>query len=337
MKLLSFFIIILSVILVSCGLEEPTYTEAYEYLTIINCDGTEKIHLTDEDNPITVHFNSNNSKFIFERQDKIISFDLNSLQSEVIFPLSSEEISIFGYEVFQEFEKIIFWDQATERDLHVATIETGDVVNLTNTLEKKEDNAKLSPTEEYYVYIERDYVLEDSVKWSIIYRNFEGTINETIISKYQGNGPGEFYYVDWVSNDTLLYSDNDANINPGIYTINIDGSNKQYIFNGLYLDFNMCEDRTKVVFEHENEIYLLHTADYSVSHLVSGWKPVISPNGNKLAYYDGISGLVIWDMTENTISLISETPRSSASSFTSDSQKIVFNEQIIVTYDRFNE
>ena len=132
----------------------------------------------------------------------------------------------------------------------------------------------------------------------------------------------------------MIYSDNDSGNNPGIYSINLDGTEKQHIFEGLYLDFSICEDRTKVVFEDEDEIYLIDTSDYSVLNLVSGTKPVISTDGNKLAYYDGISGLVVWDMIEDTSTLISETPRSSAIGFSSDSQKLVFKEQIMVTYHR---
>lgn len=155
-------------------------------------------------------------------------------------------------------------------------------------------------------------------------------------SKFSGVAV-EFRYVDWISNNKLIYSDNDSGNNPGIYSINLDGTGKQHIFEGYYLDFSICEDRTKVIFEDDDEIYLIDTSDYSVSNLVSGTKPVISPDGNKLAHYDGISGLVVWDIIEDTSVLISETPWSSAIGFSSDSQKLIFKERIMVTYNRDKE
>ncbi len=55
MKYLTFFLVILTgLLIISCG-EGPTYTEAYEYLTLINCNGSDKIHLS-EDNPGKVFF-----------------------------------------------------------------------------------------------------------------------------------------------------------------------------------------------------------------------------------------------------------------------------------------
>jgi len=333
LKYLIYFIIILTGIVITSCIEGHTYTEVYEYLTLINCDGSDKIHLS-EDTCGKVVFYENDQKIIYARgDDEFISFDLSTLQSEIIFPLVPEELDMSGYDFFQEFEKIIFWDKTNERDIHAATIENGEIENLTNTLDIWEGSVKLSPTEEYFAYIEQDFTFEDSVLWSIKYRNFDESINETVISKFSGVAV-EFRFVDWINNNKLIYSDNDSGNNPGIYSINLDGTEKQHIFEGLYLDFSICEDRTKVIFEDDNEVYLIDTSDYSVLNLVSGTKPVISTDGNKLAYYDGISGLVVWDMIEDTSTLISETPRSSAIGFSSDSQKLVFKEQIMVTYHR---
>jgi hypothetical protein len=240
-----------------------------------------------------------------------------------------------GYELFHELQKVIYWEGTTDWDILVATIETGEIEYLTNTIDIREEKVKLSSTEEYFVYIEKDYTYVDSVLWSIKYRNFDGSINETVISKFQGIGPGEFRYVDWIDSDTLIYSDNDAGINPGIYLINIDGTNKQHIFEGLYLRFSICEDRTKVVFEDEDEIYLIDTTDYSVTHLVSGVEPVISPDGNKLAYMDEIRDLIVWDLVEDTTTLLSEDPDSPISIiFSTDNQKLIFNERIVETHYR---
>jgi hypothetical protein len=340
MKYLAYFIVLVTGFMITrCigGLEDPDYTEFYEYLTLINCDGSEKVHLTKEDNPGKVFFYNNDQKIIYARgDDEIISFDISTLQSEIIFPLVPEELDMFGYDFFQEFEKIIFWDKTTERDIHIATIETGEIENLTNTLDIWEGSVKLSPTEEYFAYIENDFTYGDSIKWSIKYRNFDGSTNETVKSTFAGVAP-ELRYLDWISNEKIMYSCSDSGNIPGIYAINLDGSENQLIYEGYYQKFSMCEDRTKVVFEDDNEIYLIDTSDYSVSYLVSDSKPVISPDGNKLAYYDGISGLVVWDMIEDIITLISETPDSPAIGFSSDSQKLVFNENISITYHRDRE
>jgi hypothetical protein len=97
----------------------------------------------------------------------------------------------------------------------------------------------------------------------------------------------------------------------------------------------MCENRTKVVFEHEDEIYLIDTADYSVTHLVSGVEPVISPDGNKLAYKDEIRDLIVWDFIEDTITLLSEDPNPQHSiTFSTDNQKLIINERIVETHYR---
>lgn len=299
MKYLTFFIVILTGVIITSCIEGHTYTEVYEYLTLINSDGSSKIHLS-EDTCGTVFFYENDQKIIYARgNDEFISFDLSSLLSEIIFPLVPEELDIVSYDLFQECEKIIFWDQTTERDIHVATIETGENVNLTNTLDIREGSVKLSPTEEYFAYIEQDFTYVDSVLWSIKYRNFDGTINESVISKFQTCGT-TFKYVDWIDDNTLIYINDEYCLEPGIYTIQLDGSEKLLVYEGLYLKLSMCEDRTKTVFEEDNEIYLMDTSDYSVSHLVSGYKPEISPDGNKLAYYDDISGLSVLDMIENT-------------------------------------
>jgi len=335
MKYLTFFLVILTgLLIISCG-EGPTYTEAYEYLTLINCNGSDKIHLS-EDNPGKVFFYENNHKIIFAERDEIISFDLSELQSEIIFPPETEEWSIWYFEIFQDFDNILFCNDSNGWDLYLYTIETENVENLTNTDEKREGNIKLSATEEYFVYIEKDYTIGDSIKWSIKYRNFDETINETVISKFGSCGT-TFRTVDWIDDNTLIYINDEYCLEPGIYSVNLNGSENQLIYDGRYFNFSICEDRTKVVFENNDEIYLIDTSDYSVSHLISGSKPVISPDGNKLSFYDGISGLVVWDMIEDTIALISETPRSSALGFSSDSQKLVFKERIIVTYNRENK
>ena len=333
MKYLTFlFIILTGIILTSCG-EGHYYIEAHEYLSLINCDGSDKIHLF-EGSAGKVSFYDNDQKILYNSGDDIISFDLSSLQSEIFFSPEPDIWYMNGYELFHEFQKVISWEGTTDWDILVATIETGEIEYLTNTYDIREEKVKLSPTEEYFVYIEKDYTYVDSVLWSIKYRNFDGSINETVTSKL-ANFAQQFRSVDWIDNDTLIYSDNDSNNNPGIYTINIDGSNNQYIFNGLYLNFNMCENRTKVVFEHEDEIYLIDTADYSVTHLVSGVEPVISPDGNKLAYKDEIRDLIVWDFIEDTITLLSEDPNPQHSiTFSTDNQKLIINERIVETHYR---
>ncbi|MDP8267867.1 MAG: hypothetical protein P9L97_03980 [Candidatus Tenebribacter davisii] len=335
MKYLIFvFIILTGIILTSCGLEGNYYIEAHEYPTLINCDGSDKIHLF-EGYAGKVSFYDNDQKILYASGDDIISFDLSSLQSEIFFSPEPDIWYMNGYELFHELQKVIYWEGTTDWDILVATIETGEIEYLTNTIDIREEKVKLSSTEEYFVYIEKDYTYVDSVLWSIKYRNFDGSINETVISKFQGIGPGEFRYVDWIDSDTLIYSDNDAGINPGIYLINIDGTNKQHIFEGLYLRFSICEDRTKVVFEDEDEIYLIDTTDYSVTHLVSGVEPVISPDGNKLAYMDEIRDLIVWDLVEDTTTLLSEDPDSPISIiFSTDNQKLIFNERIVETHYR---
>ena len=333
MKNIYFCIILLAVIIVACGFEKPYYTENHEYLSLINCDGSDKIHLF-EGTCGKVSFYDNDQKILYNSGDDIISFDLSSLQSEIFFSPEPDIWYMNGYELFHEFQKVISWEGTTDWDILVATIETGEIEYLTNTYDIREEKVKLSPTEEYFVYIEKDYTYVDSVLWSIKYRNFDGSINETVTSKL-ARVVQQFRAVDWIDNDTLIYSDNDSNNNPGIYTINIDGSNKQYIFNGLYLNFNMCENRTKVVFEHEDEIYLIDTADYSVTHLVSGVEPVISPDGNKLAYKDEIRDLIVWDFIEDTITLLSEDPNPQHSiTFSTDNQKLIINERIVETHYR---
>lgn len=332
MKYLTFIIVILIGIFISSCTEGHTYTEVYEYLTLINYDGSSKVQLS-EDNPGKTFFYQNDDKLVYKWQNEILSIDLNSMQFETIFPFNNEEWYISNYEMFPNLLKIIFWDGTNERDLYLFTLDTGIVENLTNTLEKKEDSVKLSPSEELFVYIEKDYTFVDSIKWSIRYRNFEGNINETVTSKFQTCGT-TYNYVDWIDDNTLIYVNDEFCLSPGLYTVNFDGSENQLIHSGLYIKYSICKDRSKIIFEDEYELYLIDTTSLSVSSLKSGSKPLISPDGNKLAYYDDIFDLVVWDMVEDTTTLISKTPYSSAIGFSSDSQKLVFNEQIIVTYHR---
>ncbi len=332
MKNLTFLIVLLTgIVLTSCG-EGPYYVEAHEYLTLINCDGSDKIHLS-EDTCGKVFFYDNDHKIIYARDNEIISFDLSELQSYIIFPPETEEWSIWYIEIFQDFDNILFCNDSNRWDLYLYTIETENVENLTNTEEKREGNVKLSPSEDYFSYIEKDYTYVDSIKWSIKYRNLDESINETVISKFQTCGT-TFRTVNWIDDNTLIYINDEFCLNPGLYTINLDGSENQLIYDGRFFNFSICDDRTKVVFEDEDEIYLIDTLDYSVSHLISGHDPVISPDGNKLIYSDGTSGLLVWDIVEDTTTLLSETPYSSAIGFSSDSQKLVFNERIVETHYR---
>ena len=330
MKYLIFFIILMiGLLIISC--EPETETVFYEYLTLINCDGSEKVHLN-EDRTGRVHFCDNNQKIIYTKQDDFILLDLNTLQSEIIFPPESDIWSMNGYELFHEFQKIIYWEATTDWDILVATIETGEIENLTNTLDIREGKVKLSPSEEYIAYIERDYTHTDSVFWSIKYQNFDGSIENTVYSKLQGYGPGEFRYVDWINESKLLYCDNDAGINPGIYSINLDGTDMQQIFSGLYLEFSLSQDRTKAVFDHEDEIYFIDTSELSVSHLAAGSESLISPDGNKIAYINEDNYLVIQNLEDNSITLLSETPTTTAVGFSNDSRKLIFNELIEIIY-----
>ena len=282
-KLFRCITLIILAFISSCNFDpfgyEETLTEYYEHLTLINCDGANKIDLSEDiiiDSKI--FFSEDDQNFFVNYSGMIQSFDLNSKQLNAVFPLGFEEYNISGFEMFNGFEQVLYGD--VQGDLFTGTIGTNSFENLTNTIEKRESKPKLSPSGEFFLYIERDFTFTDSVLWSIKYRNFDGSIDDTVVSKF-AYITGGYFFVDWIDENTLLYCENGVEITSGLYAVSLDGSNKQLLFNDSYLIFCMNQDRTRAVFESDYEIYLINTCDLSVSHLVSGSKPLISPDGNK--------------------------------------------------------
>jgi len=332
MKYLIFFMVILTgLLIISCS-ESPTYTEAYEYLSLINCDGTNYTKLM-ETSYYPLSF-SNAQEILFGGNDRIFSFDLDTFESTMLYPTDGTEWNSSGFELYEQNQKILYWYGGGDQDIWNVTIETGEIENLTNSPNIRERYAKLSPSEDKFAFIEIDYTNQDSIIWSLKYRDFDSTINETIISKKQGEGQGEFQYVDWISEDRLLYTDNDAGLNSGIYIINSDGSNKQFITEGLYLRFSLNTDRTSAVFERDYEIYLINLSDLTVSQILSGYDPKISPNGQKIAYEDINSDFTIYDTIENTNIKISESIGDLFIEFSSDGEKVVFKERLVEIHHR---
>jgi len=315
------------------GCMDPYYeTEGYSYLTLVNCDGSNKTQLSRVYTWNTFFYN-NDQKLLYKKGaggvgDEIISIDLNTLQLETIFPPGTEEWDIDAFELFPSLNKVIFW---AEYDLYSLSIDTGNVENITNTDLIREEKVNLSPSGEYFAYIEREGSYPDTIKWSIKYRNIEGSIDVFVKSQFSTNN-NIFAYVDWINDNTIIYANRNIFGEPGIYKIQLDGSGDEYLYEGNSLGFSICDDGSKVVFGDDDEIYLLETTDYSISHLVTGQSPSISPDGNKLVYKNDIHNLVVWDMIEDILTPISEKPELTASAFTSDSQKMVFTEQVQVTY-----
>ncbi len=335
MKYLAYSISVVLVLFI-IGCEPITETYYYDYLTMINCDGTNKIQLTDYSAGHSI-FYDNNSKILHKTKisypyDQIVSLDLNTLSINTILPTDTTNYDISDFELFPNLNKIIFWGPTSiDCDIYLGSIESGTVEVLTNTDSIVEGYVKPSPNYEYFAYIQKHYFeLPDSVLWSLKFRNLDGYIDVVVDSEFSSEN--SYSSVDWIDENTLIYVNGKYFSEPGIYVINTDGTNNQYIYEGFLIQLSMCEDRSKVVFEDDDEIYLLNTSNYSVSHLFSGTFPKISPDGNKLAYIDEFSKFMVWDMVTDQITLLSETPASSARSFTSDSQKLVFNETIEVTY-----
>lgn len=333
MKYVVYCVVLLVVILVACGLESPSYVEAREYISLINYNGTDKLHLQ-EGHVYRVSFYNNNQEIIFRGQNSFISYNVSTLQSEILSLPEIEDWDIGNFEIFQNSNNILFCNELNERDIYLYTIDTNEVENLTCTDSIREESVELSPSEEYFAYIEREGSYPDSIKWSIKYRNLDGSVDLYVKSIFSLHN-NIFSYVDWINNNQLIYASNDLWGNPGIYKINLDGSEDDCLHEGSRLNVSICEDGSKIVFEYEEEIFIIDTIDFSVDLLISGKEPVISPDGNKLIFKDEIYDLVIWDMQEDTIILLSEDPNSSHhSTFSSDCQKIIFNERIVETFYR---
>lgn len=320
----------IGLLIISC--EPVTETFFYQYLTLVNCDGTNKTQLSKVYTWNTFFYN-NDQKLLYKKGvggvgDKIISIDLSTLQLDTIFPPETEEWDIDAFELFPSFNKVIFW---AENDLYSLSIDTGNVENITNTDLLREEKVNLSPSEEYFSYIEQDFTYGDSIKWSIKYRNLDGSIDVFVKSQFSTNN-NIFAYVDWIDDNTIIYINRNFFGEPGIYKIRLDGSEDNCLYEGNGLGVSICNDGSKVVFENDEEIYLINTTNNLVSHLVTGSQPRISPDGNKLVYKNDIHNLVVWDMVDDIIIPISETPNLTASAFSSDSQKMVFTETIEVTY-----
>lgn len=335
MKNVIYSVVLLAVIFTACGLESPSYVEGREYISLINCDGTDKIHL--KEGTVYTHrvsFYNNDQKIVFAGQNSFISYVLSTLQSEIVTLPETEEWDIGNFEIYQDSNSILFSNDFNGWDIYLYSIATNELENLTYTDSIREEKVSLSPSEDYFAYIEREGSYPDTIKWSIKYRNLDGSVDvcvKTIFSQNSNN----FLHVDWVDNNRLVYTSNDYWGNPGIYKINIDGSEDVCIQEGRWLGFSICEDGSKIVFDYEEEIYLIDTSDFSVEHLLSGKEPVISPDGIKLVYMNEIYDLVIWDMQEDTRTLLSEDPNlSHNATFSSDCQKIIFNERIVETFYR---
>jgi len=332
--LITIILAIIGLLIIGCEPETATYY--YDYLTMINCDGSNKIQLAEFRSCNTIFYNNDQQLILIEpiggAREEITLLDLSTLQLETIFPVDSLEWDINNLEFFPNDNKLIFSQTGhINGDMYLVSMESGNVENLTNTNSIVEGKVKASPNYEYFAYIEKNYnTYPDSVFWSLKYRNIDGSINLNVISEFSTENA--YSSVDWINENTLIYVNGKYFSEPGIYTVNVDGSNNQFIYEGFLLHLSLCEDGTKVVFEDDDEIYLLNTTNYSISHLVAGNGPLISPDGNKLAYLNEYSELIVWDMETDQKILLSDFPATSASSFSSDNQKLIFNETIVVTY-----
>ncbi len=208
---------------------DPYYeTDSHIYLTLINCDGSEMIQLL-KSYSWQVFFYDTDQKIIYKEHNEIVSIDLNTLQLETIFPPEAEEWDISNFETFPNLNKLIFWNW---KDLYLLSLDTGNVENITNTDIIREEKVKLSPSEEYFAYIERESSYPDSIKWSIKYRNFDGSIDVFVKSQYSTTN-NIFEYVDWIDDNTLIYISDDYSGERGIHTIQLDGSENHYLYEGI--------------------------------------------------------------------------------------------------------
>ena len=332
-RIIVLIVVLLTALLVGCSdifydFFHETETEYHYYLSLINCDGTDKVQLMDTESSSVISFYDEQNIFIYGSR-KLLLYNLNSLESEVLFPPENLEWLVSGFELYDNNQQILYWYTRADRDIWNASIATGEIVNLTNTPDIKEDNMKLSPSEELFVYTAINYTVSDSVIWSLEYRDFTNNIAHTVISRSTGVYGG-FLYVDWISEDKLLYTDNNAGINPGIYIINLDGTDKQCLFEGFYInEFSLNADRTKAVFCSDNEIFLIDTTTFEITDLFPGSKPKLSPDGKKIAYIDSENSISIFDLDENSSISINHYSELNLE-FSPDSEKLVFKELVKV-------
>jgi hypothetical protein len=324
-------ILLLTILIIaSCVFGPETKINDYYYLTLMNCDGSEKIQVS-QDFVIynQTQFTPDNQKIFFKENGIIYTYELFNQQIQAYFPDDLDVFNITRYVFYDDFDELIYWNHSDDWDLYYGNVSTGDYVNLTNTPQKREEEAKLSPSNELIAFIEKDFSYADSVLWSIKYRNLDGSIENTVTSRF-GTVLSEYKYVDWINEDKLLLIDRDPYGSPGLYSIGLDGSNKQQLSAGSYIELTICNDRSRVVFENDEEIYLLNTSDLSTEYISQGKEAMITPDGNKVIYFClGEEGSFrALDLNDNSFVNLSDFANTSALAISNDSQKFIYVELI---------
>ena len=187
----------------------------------------------------------------------------------------------------------IIWSNRYSQDIIEYDYEYNKLVKITDTPNTRERNLSYSFDGTKIVYTKQ--IITDGNYYSSIwimdykYENNFSVISEEDISQEDG---ALFNPTLLLSNTRIVYfycqSYSDSLL--GIYSINIDGTDNELIYDH-HIDFTnfiqLVPNRTEIVFcDYQYKIYKFDYNSHDVVELDEGEYPGISSDGSKIAYYD---------------------------------------------------
>lgn len=281
---ISFIMIILS----GCDLfyeEIPMYED---WLCTVNTEGTDLNYLRES---MFRHF------VVTPDSERVILFSTGHIYSMNIdssdFLLLNDSLGSYCSSIAEtpDGTKIVFSHFLHNSDIYELDLESSEIKNLTNTPD-------INEYEPYYSHngTKITYITTHDTVATISTMDYNGD-NKSIVYEY---GNQELNYRPFhcpcfsINDDKIFYVcvGKISEINHGLYSINIDGSDKQYIFDYYVGNFpvSMPADGSKIVFCSFDSLYIMNEDGSDLTNLGEAdlYRPVISRDGSEILFEYGI-------------------------------------------------
>jgi hypothetical protein len=184
-----------------------------------------------------------------------------------------------------EGTKIVF---SNHDDIYKIDLESNELINLTNTPNIHEKDPFYSHDGTKIAYNTR---LDSIITISMM--DYDGE-NKRLIVQYKNPAPyySLFRCPRFSLNDEKIFyiwAGQGNEINYGLYNVNVNGSNNQYISADVGDCFAFTPDRSKIVFCCYNNIYIMNADGLDLTNLgrADYYRPVISSDGSQILFSTG--------------------------------------------------
>ena len=286
MKKIVFFglFIITLVVLTGCDWYAGERIIYEDWLCTVNTDGTDLNYLRES---VGHHF------IVTPDSERVILFSTGHIYSMNIdgsdFVLLNDSLGSYCSSIAEtpDGTKIVFSHFLHNNDIYELDLESSEIKNLTNTPD-------INEYEPYYSHngTKITYITTHDTVATINIMDYNGD-NKSIVYEYENQ---ELDYRPFhcpcfsINDDKIFYVcvGKISEINHGLYSININGSDKKYIFDYYVGNFpvSMPADGSKIVFCSFDSLYIMDEDGFDLTNLGEAdlYRPVISSDGSEILF-----------------------------------------------------